>query len=173
MFMILLNALLNLSVKTLKNIKKAEMKFEQCYWFLSRMLIYLMRQRIMKMNIPSRKWFSINVIEMLLKKMEFYLPVMKGKRCNKAFNKENGLYIPQCIRSLSVLYVRIYRSRLCNECTSVIAFKIDLLWSYWEWVIASRYTSVKTKNAAYYSVRKRGHEQFLESPNEEVMREFR
>ena len=149
MFMILLNALLNLSVKTLKNIKKAEMKFEQCYWFLSRMLIYLMRQRIMKMNIPSRKWFSIDVIEMLLKKMEFYLPVMKGKRCNKAFNKENGLYIPQCTRSLSVLYVRIYRSRLCNECTSVIAFKIDLLWSYWEWVIASRYTSVKTKNAGY------------------------
>ena len=52
-------------VKTLKNIKKDEMKFEQCYWFLSRMLIYLMRQRTMKMNIPSWKWFSINIIEML------------------------------------------------------------------------------------------------------------
>ena len=54
------------------------MKFEQCYWFLSRMLIYLMRQRTMK--IPSWKWFSINVIEMSLMKMKFYFPVMKGKR---------------------------------------------------------------------------------------------
>ena len=52
-------------VKTLKNIKKAEMKFEQCYWFLSRMLIYLMRQRTMKMIFHKRYWNVINENEIL------------------------------------------------------------------------------------------------------------